>query len=137
MIKKALIHLAGPAAAVALLAGIGCDSTTGPPPGNSDTVTVVFRDGAEPLPSYTGTRDAVIRDGPSVAMRTRNEGSSPLDTLGNVSIGESLYERRLLLRFDLTSITDCGTVTGALLTISVAPGAVSYTHLTLPTNREV
>jgi hypothetical protein len=121
MMKKALIPLIFlAAAAAAILTGIGCDSTTGPP-GGGDTITVVFRDGAEPIPSYTGTRDAVIRDGPSLAMRTGNDGAAPLDTLGIVNIGEMLYERRMLLRFDLTSITDCGSVTGAVLTISVEP----------------
>ncbi len=104
-----------------MLAGTGCtDSTTGPRE-SGDTITVVFRDGTEPIPSYTGTRDAVIRDGPTLAMRTSNDGTSPLDTLGVIRIEEMLYERRMLLRFDLTSITDCAKVTGAMLTISVEP----------------
>jgi len=122
MMKKTLLYLIYIAtAAAAMTAVVGCtDNNTGPP-GSSDTLTVIFRDGAEPLPSYTGTRDAVIRDGPSLAMRTRNDGTAPLDTLGIVSIGAGLYERRMLLRFDLTSITDCGSVTGAMLKISVEP----------------
>ncbi len=103
-----------------MLSAIGCESSsTGP--GENDTVTVVFRDGASPLPTYLGTSDAVIKDGPDYATKSGNYGTRPVDTLGVVDIGASLYEQRMLVRFDLTSITDCGTVISALLTISVTP----------------
>ncbi len=108
------------AVAAVVLAGIGCSSNTGPP-GDSDTTTVIFRDGAEPLPSYLGTRDAVIRDGASWTMRESNNGTASLDTLGVAEIGGSLYERRLLVRFDLTSITDCGSVASAHMTLHFEP----------------
>lgn len=105
-----------------MLACLGCtDNMTGPPPSGTDTMTVVFRDGAEPLPSYLGTSDAVIRDGAYWTMQSSNDGAAALDTLGLVEIGGALYERRLLVRFDLTSITDCGSVTSAVLTITVQP----------------
>ena len=121
MITKTRIHLILSAtAAIALLTGIGCgDNSTAP--GDTDTVTIVFRDGASPLPLYTGTRDAVIRNGPDYATKSSNYGHWTGDTIGVVDIGGLLYERRMLVRFDLTSITDCGTVVSALLTINIAP----------------
>jgi hypothetical protein len=122
MIKRIRTHLIlMAAAAAAILAGIGCTSNSTGPPNETDTVTVFFRDGAEPLPSYLGTRDAVIRDGSTWIMKESNNGTAPIDTLGLADIGGSLYERRLLVRFDLTSITDCGNVASAMLTISFEP----------------
>ncbi len=114
------------AAAAALLAGIGCsDSSTSP--GDSDTITAVFRDGASPLPSYTGTRDAVIKNGPGYDAQSDNYGTRAVDTLGIIDIGGSLYEQRMLVKFDLTSITDCGTLTSAVLTINVTPADTNHT----------
>ena len=127
MNKRALTGLIlSVTAAASLLSGTGCDDNTSSP-GDSDTITVVFRDGAFPLPSYTGTRDAVIKDGPGYAEQSRNYGTRAVDTLGIIDIGGSLYERRMLAKFDLTSITDCGTLTGAVLTISVTPADTNDT----------
>jgi hypothetical protein len=119
--KKRWIHsILSAAAALAVLAGTGCDSSsTGP--GETDTVTVVFRDGSSPLPTYLGTSDAVIKNGPYYATRNGNYGTRPVDTLGVVDTDGLLYEQRMLVRFDLTSITDCGTVVSAILTLSVTP----------------
>lgn len=121
MMKRRWVHsILSAAAALAVLAGIGCESSsTGP--GETDTVTVVFRDGSSTLPAYFGTSDAVIRNGPYYATRNGNYGTRPVDTLGVVDIGGSLYEQRMLVRFDLTSITDCGSVISAILTLSVTP----------------
>jgi hypothetical protein len=121
MMKRRWIRfILSAATAAAILSAIGCDSSsTGP--SETDTVTVVFRDGASPLPTYLGTSDAVIKDGPDYATRSGNYGTRPVDTLGVVEISGLLYEQRLLVRFDLTSITDCGTVVSALLTINVTP----------------
>ncbi len=121
MIKRWRSHsILSTAAALAVLAGIGCgDHSTGP--GETDTVTVVFRDGASPLPTYLGTSDAVIKNGPYYATRNGNYGTRPVDTLGVVDTDGLLYEQRMLVRFDLTSITDCGTVISATLTLSMTP----------------
>jgi hypothetical protein len=125
MNKTALIYLILFGAAV-VLSGIGCDSST-TAPGESDTITVAFRDGASPLPSYTGTRDAVIKDSPDHTARNGNYGTRPSDTLGVIDIGGSPFEQRMLVKFDLTSITDCGTLTGATLTINITPTDTSDT----------
>ncbi|MCK4549442.1 MAG: hypothetical protein KAU49_04705 [Candidatus Krumholzibacteria bacterium] len=124
---KAPTHLMLSAAtAVALLAGIGCgDNSTSP--GDSDTITAVFRDGASPLPTYTGTRDAVIKNGPGYAAQSGNYGTRDVDTLGIIDIDGSLYEQRMLVKFDLTSITDCGTLASAVLTINVTPADTNHT----------
>lgn len=126
MNRKSLIHLILLAAAVALLPCLGCDDST-TSPGDSDTISVAFRDGASPLPSYTGTRDAVIKDGLYHETRNGNYGTRPADTLGVVDIGGSLFEQKMLVKFDLTSITDCGTLTGATLTINITPADTNDT----------
>lgn len=126
MKRKTLTHLILSAVTAAVLVSIGCsDNSTGP--GESDTITVVFRDGASPLPSYTGTRDAVIKNGFGYDAQSGNYGTRPVDTLGIVDMGGSLYEQRMLLRFDMTSITDCGSLTSAILTINVTPADTSNT----------
>ena len=125
MMKKAYIHLILFGAA-ALLSVVGCDDST-TAPDESDTITVAFRDGASPLPSYTGTRDAVIKDGLDHTAKNGNYGTRPVDTLGVIDIGGSLYEQRMLVKFDLTSITDCGTLTGATLTINITPADTNDT----------
>ncbi len=106
------------AAAAALLGGCGNDTTA---PGDSQIVTAVFRDGADPTPDYYGTRDAVIRNGPTWDVRAGNAGRAAVDTLGSVEAGRELYGHRMLIRFNLTSITSCETVTGAFLTLHVEP----------------
>jgi hypothetical protein len=126
MKRKTLINIMLSAAAAALFLSAGCsDNSTSP--GGSDTVTVVFRDGASPIPSYLGTRDAVIKNGPGYDAQSGNYGTRPVDTLGIVNRGTTLFEQRLLLRFDMTSITDCGSLTSAVLTISVTPADTNHT----------
>jgi hypothetical protein len=112
--------------ALSALLPSGC-SDTGTSPGDFDSVTVIFRDGAEPLPSWYGTRDAVIRNGPSPAMQQTNMGTAPVDTLGAVDIGGTLFSRRLLVRFDLTSITDCAEVIEGRLTLHLEPEDTNLT----------
>ena len=119
--------------ALSALLPSGC-SDTGTSPGDFDSVTVIFRDGAEPLPSWYGTRDAVIRNGPSPAIQETNMGTAPVDTLGAVDIGGTLFSRRLLVRFDLTSITDCAEVIEGRLTLHLEPEAESLPHLSPDTD---
>lgn len=106
------------AALALLLAGCGDDTVVDP---GSDTTTVAFRDGISPSLSYYGTRDAILKDGPSYGIRNGNFGDIPADTLGVVSLAGGIYERRLLARFDLTSITSCAAIYSARLTIHVDP----------------
>lgn len=126
MKRKTLTHLILSAATAAALVSINCsDNSTAPD--ESDTITVVFRDGASPLPSYLGTRDAVIKNGPGYDAQSGNYGTRPVDTLGIVDIGGLLYEQRLLVRFDMTSITDCDRLASAVLTINVTPADTNDT----------
>jgi hypothetical protein len=118
-INKAAFTIAIPAVLLAFLSAQGCDDSTGP--GEPDTVTVVFRDGESPVPTYLGTADAVIRNGPTYEMRSGNYGNRSVDTLGITELAGAPYERRLLVRFDLTSITDCGSVESAALTLHITP----------------
>jgi len=116
-----------PLIAAAFLCQQGCGDDPTAPPAGTDTLTVTFRDASEPYPSYLGTRDAVIKDGPDVARRSENNGMRTVDTLGVTDIDGLLYDQRLLIRFDLTSITDCGSVTDATLTLSVTPADTNDT----------
>ena len=106
-------------AGTALLLACCSDGPTAPP--EPDTLRAVFRDGTDPFGGYYGTRDAVIKDGPSPALYLTNFGTRPLDTLGVVDLAGSLYERRLLVRFDLSSISSCAEVVEAALTLHVMP----------------
>lgn len=114
---------------LALLSGVllclapmtGCDDDTVSPPSSTDTVQVSFQDGFLPGAAYDGTTDAVIKDGPSSELRNGNFGAADSDTLGTVATVVSLYERRLVIRFDLSSITSCSKVISAELAIRIAP----------------
>lgn len=106
----------------------GCsDGPTRPP--SPDTLRAVFRDGSDPDIGYYGTRDAVIKDGPSPGLFLGNFGTQPLDTLGIVDLAGVLYDRRLLARFDLSSISSCAEVVEANLTLHVIPGDTAAVYL--------
>ncbi len=90
-------------------------------PSEPDTLSVSFRDGSQPYPAYFGTRDAVIKDGPGISIRCANFGSVEADTAGLVELPEGLFERRLVIRFDLSLITSCQQVIEARLSLSVDP----------------
>lgn len=118
------------ACCAALLAAVlgGCaDNDTVYPDGTAaETVRVAFRDGALPTLAYNGTRDAVIKDGPTIDFRNGCFGTEDADTIGAAVLGGSTYERRLLVKMDLSSITDCGSVVAASLSIRIeAPPADS------------
>jgi hypothetical protein len=107
------------------LAGlIGCgddDSIVIPTPTPAETLTVSFQDGNLPNPSYSGTRDAVLKDGPTNDFRNGNFGAAPFDTVGFMSLGGATYERRFIIKMDLSSLTDCSRVLAAGLTIRIIP----------------
>ncbi|UCF04182.1 MAG: hypothetical protein JSV33_09525 [bacterium] len=110
----------------AILAAIflapGCSSDEGIinlPPGTGDTVLVSFRDGMSPYPEYFGTRDAVLKDGPISVLRDGNFGHVDFDTLGSVFLAQSYYERRMILRFDLTPVIGCLSVLEAKVSVHV------------------
>ncbi len=109
------------AAALLAAAFAGCaDNDTVFPPGPvPDTVTVAFRDGASPDAGYNGTRDALLKDGPTNDFRNRCYGTTPRDTIGAVSLAGALYERRLVIKMDLSSITDCAAVVSATLVVAL------------------
>jgi hypothetical protein len=104
---------------LAALAGCGDDQTA--PSGSSDTVRVAFQDGVSPSASYSGTADAVLKNNPDLAAANVNFGAAPSDTLGSVLLSTAFYERRLIIRMDISSITDCSAVVSARLSIHVTP----------------
>jgi hypothetical protein len=108
--------------ALCLLAAAGCgENQILPPVTQRDTLRVAFQDGLQPNDSYFGTRDAVIKDGPTNAFYDGNFGTSPLDTLGIVPLGSALYERRLFLRMDLSGLAGCSAILDARLTLRIEP----------------
>jgi hypothetical protein len=107
---------------LAALAGCGNDETA-PTPGSSDTIRVAFQDGVSPSASYSGTTDAVLKDDPDAAVANANFGTASSDTLGSVLLSTAFYERRLIIRMNISSITSCSAVVSARLSIHVAPPA--------------
>jgi hypothetical protein len=101
----------------------GCSDEGTAPSGTSDTIRVAFQDGVSPSASYHGTADAVLKDDPSPAAANVNYGAVPSDTIGSVLLSSAFYERRLIVRMDITSITSCSVVIAARLSIHVAPPA--------------
>jgi hypothetical protein len=101
----------------AILNGCSGNETTAPAP---DTITVAFRDGVDPSQNYYGTRDAMLKDGPTTELLNGNFGYMDIDTLGTVTLGAELFERRMILKFDLSPITDCASVYSASLTLSIS-----------------
>jgi|WetSurMetagenome_2_1015567.scaffolds.fasta_scaffold13763_2 hypothetical protein len=106
---------------LAALAGCGDDETA--PSGEPDTIRVAFQDGVSPSTSYNSTRDAVLKDDPDAGVDNVNFGTAGSDTLGSVALASGFYERRLVVRMDISSITDCSEVVSARLSIRVAPPA--------------
>lgn len=84
-----------------------------------DTVRVWFQDGVSPTASYQGTRDAILKDGPDDSFRNGNFGATPVDTLGSAELSTGFYERRLIVRMDLSSIKNCSQVLSARLSIRI------------------
>lgn len=103
-----------------LTSGCSDDSVTNPPV-TGDTITVTFQDGVSPVPSYFGTRDAVLKNGPTGDLQNGNFGQTRLDTVGMVYAGTSFYERRMILRFDLSIITGCLSVIDASISVHIVP----------------
>jgi len=105
--------------AALLASGCSGDGITNPPAAG-DTITVTFQDGVSPVPHYFGTRDAVLKDGPTGDLQNGNFGQTRLDTIGMVHAGTSFYERRMILRFDLSIITGCLSVIDASISAHIA-----------------
>jgi hypothetical protein len=109
--------------ALILLAGCGDDrEKVHSPDKTSDTIKVAFQDLVSPYPSYQGTRDAVIKEAPG--MRLHNFGNNPIDTIGTVEESGDYYQKRLILRMDLTSISSCSFVMDAFLHLSLEEGGL-------------
>jgi len=105
-----------------MLLAAGCGDDSGLPPPqypDRDTLEVAFQDGVHPYETYFGTRDAVIKDGPSPAFINGNFGAEPRDTLGVVRAGSGYYERRLLVRMDLSGLSGCSAVIDARLSLRI------------------
>jgi hypothetical protein len=106
---------------LAALAGCGDDEVSPPP--EPDSAHIAFQDGVSPSASYHGTADAVIKNDPDSAAANVNFGTAPSDTLGSVLLSTAFYERRLVIRMDISSITNCSAVISARLSIHVTPPA--------------
>ena len=106
-----------------LVALTGCDDNTLITPQAPDTVRVSFQDGVLPAASYHGTADAMLKNGPSNGLRNGNFGAAPSDTLGSALLSSDFFERRLIIKMDLSSIKDCSQVLSAGLSIRIAPTA--------------
>lgn len=110
------------ACALGLLIATGCSEDNGFPPSQNsqrDTLEITFQDGVHPYETYFGTRDAVIKDGPKPEFVEGNFGAAVLDTLGTVYTGSDYYERRLLVRMDLSGLSGCSAVLDARLTLRI------------------
>jgi hypothetical protein len=110
------------ACALGLLIVVGCGEDNGFPPSQNsqrDTLEITFQDGIHPYGTYFGTRDAVIKDGPKPEFVFGNFGAAVLDTLGTVYAGNDYYERRLLVRMDLSDLSGCAAVLDARLTLHI------------------
>ncbi len=119
--KRALA--ASIACSLGLAALAGCSDDEVAPQGPVDTVRVAFQDGVSPSASYRGTADAVLKDDPNPATANTNYGAASSDTLGSVLLSTEYFERRFIIRMDLSSITDCSQVVSARLLIHVVPPA--------------
>ena len=104
---------------VALVSGCGDNGTVVIPPPSPDTVRVSFQDGVLPAAGYQGTANAMLKDGPNNALRNGNFGAAQSDTLGAVLLSSALYEHRLIVRMNLTSIKSCSQVLAANLSFHV------------------
>ncbi|OQX84526.1 MAG: hypothetical protein B6D63_04355 [Candidatus Latescibacteria bacterium 4484_7] len=104
---------------------IGCGKNENNPyvpwPSTGDTIHVVFQFGTSPFPDYYGTKDAILKDSPGAGYKNYNYGNVPFDTIGFARIGGLLYERRLIIAFDLSAIKNCSRVIEARLRLSLDP----------------
>ncbi|MFA4947339.1 MAG: DNRLRE domain-containing protein [Candidatus Krumholzibacteriia bacterium] len=119
---RRILLVSGASLCLAAFAGCGSDDQLAPAPG-SDTIRAAFQDGVSPSTSYHGTADAVLKNDPDSAAANANFGPAPSDTLGSVLLSTAFYERRLIVRMDISSITDCSEVVSARLSIHVTPPA--------------
>ena len=88
---------------------------------------IVFQDGTFPDSKYSGTRDAFLKEGDP--LNDHNFGTTPFDTTGHLYLTDRYFERRFIIRFDLTEITDCGEVFSAELQLHFS--SPSHDTLTL------
>lgn len=82
-------------------------------PGNGESETIEFQDGVLPSPSYTGTRDAFLKDGPG--LDNHNFGQVASDTVGIRLLTASYYESRFIIRFDISGLTGCAEINSVVL----------------------
>lgn len=82
-------------------------------PGNGESETVEFQDGVLPDPSYTGTRDAFLKDGPG--LDNYNFGLMSSDTVGYRLLTASYYESRYIIQFDISALSGCAEIDSAAL----------------------
>jgi hypothetical protein len=117
--RKALA-VAGIAAFLAAAEGCGNDKDTITwPPINGTPVLVSFQDGVYPDSAYSGTRDAFLKEAP--APDNDNFGHMCCDTVGSLELLPwRFFERRFIVRTDLTSITDCSSIIVAVLYLHVS-----------------
>lgn len=105
-----------------MLLAAGCGDDGGFPPSQDsdrDTLEIAFQDGTHPYDTYFGTRDAVIKNGPVPGLINGNFGAEPIDTVGIVHAGAGYYERRLLVRMDLSGFSGCSAVIDARLSLRI------------------
>jgi hypothetical protein len=86
-------------------------------PGDNESVTIEFQDGVLPTMSYSGTRDAFLKDGPG--LDKYNFGITGYDTVGSRLLTDSYYESRYIVRMEISSLTDCAKIIRAELHLNV------------------
>jgi hypothetical protein len=117
---KPMCTVAGIIALLMPMGGCGDNDTITFPGVDGTPVLVSFQDGVDPDSSYSGTRDAFLKEG--LYPNSENYGHMNSDTVGSLELVPGRYfERRFIVRMDLTSITDCAYVTGAILHLHVSP----------------
>jgi hypothetical protein len=118
---RRIILVSAASLCLAALAGCGDDEVSPSP--DSDLIHIAFQDGVSPMVSYNGTADAVLKSDPDAAAANVNFGTAPSDTLGSVLLSTAFHERRLIIRMDISSITNCSAVVSARLSIHITPPA--------------
>ena len=98
---------------------LGCsESSPYEPPA---LIEVEFQDGVLPHPAYAGTRDAIMKDSDVSDISNGNFGPEPHDTLGLVEAGGEFFERRLIIRMDISETSGCAAVHEATITLTITP----------------